>query len=222
MPDAVKKIILESEQGKFAKYGVIQNRKLRREVTTISRMTHKNIVRYYQAWVEGASGDTGSAIPEEEDDDDDQDNQVDSGNVLATDEGMNDDDEKDSSRGWWSDYPQDHDDIPTEMQSESSSTSSTSSSKASTVSWSDDGNPSSSLNGSTKAASENPSRYKRTDSSLSQLLQHENDQGFGVSQYLRFCSSGPRSASYAHKLDRFIESATLRLRFWRTNIQGLE
>ncbi|CAJ1930603.1 unnamed protein product [Cylindrotheca closterium] len=53
---AVKKIILESERGKFAKFGAVQNRKLRREVTTISRMTHKNIVRYYQAWQEGSSG----------------------------------------------------------------------------------------------------------------------------------------------------------------------
>lgn len=52
---AVKKIILESEKGKFAQAGAIQNRKLRREVTTISRMTHKNIVRYYQAWVEGGT-----------------------------------------------------------------------------------------------------------------------------------------------------------------------
>lgn len=50
---AVKKIILESERGSFAQAAAIQNRKLRREVTTISRMTHKNIVRYYQAWVEG-------------------------------------------------------------------------------------------------------------------------------------------------------------------------
>jgi eukaryotic translation initiation factor 2-alpha kinase 4 len=50
---AVKKIILESERGNFAKAAAIQNRKLRREVTTISRMTHKNIVRYYQAWGEG-------------------------------------------------------------------------------------------------------------------------------------------------------------------------
>ena len=33
---AVKKIILESEQGKYAKLGALQNRKLRREVTTIS------------------------------------------------------------------------------------------------------------------------------------------------------------------------------------------
>lgn len=50
---AIKKIMLQSERGRSAKYGSIQNRKLRREVTTISRMTHKNIVRYYQAWVEG-------------------------------------------------------------------------------------------------------------------------------------------------------------------------
>ena len=50
---AVKKIELESEVGKFASVAAIQNKKLRREVTTISRMLHKNIVRYYQAWVEG-------------------------------------------------------------------------------------------------------------------------------------------------------------------------
>ena len=51
---AIKKVLLESEKGKSAKYGQMQNKKLRREVTTISRMTHKNIVRYYQAWVEGS------------------------------------------------------------------------------------------------------------------------------------------------------------------------
>jgi hypothetical protein len=151
-------------------------------------MTHKNIVRYYQAWVEGASGNTGSAIPEEEDDDEEQDNQVDSGDVLATDNRNNDDDD-DLSRGWWSDSPQDQNDLPKEMQSESSSTSWTSSSNVRSVSWLDVGSPSSALNGSNKAESENPLRYKRTDSSLSQLLQHENDQGFGVSRYLRFGSS---------------------------------
>lgn len=50
---AIKRIILESEDSHWAK---VQNEKLRREVTTISRMTHKNIVRYYQAWVEGGRG----------------------------------------------------------------------------------------------------------------------------------------------------------------------
>jgi len=52
---AVKKIVLENESGSQVGLAAIQNRKLRREVTTISRMTHKNIVRYYQAWVEGGT-----------------------------------------------------------------------------------------------------------------------------------------------------------------------
>lgn len=46
---AIKKIFLEPEESKLA---MVQNEKLLREVVTISRMTHKNIVRYYQAWVE--------------------------------------------------------------------------------------------------------------------------------------------------------------------------
>jgi len=51
---AIKKILLEPETGKFAKHDAIKNnRKLKKEVTHISRMMHKNIVRYYQAWVEG-------------------------------------------------------------------------------------------------------------------------------------------------------------------------
>jgi translation initiation factor 2-alpha kinase 4 len=37
---AVKKNVLESEEGKFASVGAVQNRKLRREVTTISRLLH--------------------------------------------------------------------------------------------------------------------------------------------------------------------------------------
>ncbi|CAM9255688.1 unnamed protein product [Ascophyllum nodosum] len=48
------------------------NRKIRREVTTISTLIHKNIVRYYQAWLEGGGG--AMAIPaavEEENSSDD-------------------------------------------------------------------------------------------------------------------------------------------------------
>jgi translation initiation factor 2-alpha kinase 4 len=45
---AVKKVILQPESGKFEIAGKLENAKLKREVTTISRMTHKNIVRYYQ------------------------------------------------------------------------------------------------------------------------------------------------------------------------------
>ena len=42
---AVKKILLNPTNEPF-------NRKIRREVTTISRLLHKNIVRYYAAWME--------------------------------------------------------------------------------------------------------------------------------------------------------------------------
>jgi translation initiation factor 2-alpha kinase 4 len=47
---AIKKILLENGKDKVCE---MQNKKLRREVTTISSVMHKNIVRYYQAWVEG-------------------------------------------------------------------------------------------------------------------------------------------------------------------------
>eukprot|EP00578_Thalassiosira_sp_NH16_P006270 CAMPEP_0181120618 /NCGR_PEP_ID=MMETSP1071-20121207/24259_1 /TAXON_ID=35127 /ORGANISM="Thalassiosira sp., Strain NH16" /LENGTH=1767 /DNA_ID=CAMNT_0023205299 /DNA_START=89 /DNA_END=5389 /DNA_ORIENTATION=+ len=58
---AIKKVFLEAETDKEGgndkknKWAMIQNEKLRREVTTISMMSHKNIVRYYQAWVEQPS-----------------------------------------------------------------------------------------------------------------------------------------------------------------------
>ena len=45
---AVKKIFITSHLNDSAIIG----RKIRREVTTISRLLHKNIVRYYAAWVE--------------------------------------------------------------------------------------------------------------------------------------------------------------------------
>jgi len=59
---AVKKILLEREKGKHSSGAAERNQKLRREVTTISRMMHKNIVRYYQAWLEGAKNDNDEAI----------------------------------------------------------------------------------------------------------------------------------------------------------------
>lgn len=49
---AIKKVTLEAEIGPLAKVAAERNRKLFREVTTISRMVHPNIVRYYQAWLE--------------------------------------------------------------------------------------------------------------------------------------------------------------------------
>jgi hypothetical protein len=89
---AIKKIILEPEEGKYAKFGAIQNRKLRREVTTISRITHKNIVRYYQAWVEGGESTSQvDAMKREQKREADDDSESSSGD--------------DESKGWWASSP---------------------------------------------------------------------------------------------------------------------
>lgn len=87
---AIKKIILESESGRFANHAAIQNRKLRREVTTISRMTHKHIVRYYQAWVEGSK----PALQE------DQTKPIQPNKNESCDESSSG-----SSSGWWTNSP---------------------------------------------------------------------------------------------------------------------
>lgn len=134
---AIKKILLESELGKSAKQGETQNRKLRREVTTISRMTHKNIVRYYQAWVEGGA-DAASL-----------DDVVDNNYKLEGDredtaellkdalENVSEDDSDEVEQGWWSKPPnenhshsilQDKSDIPSKSESSSFDQSSNSSS----------------------------------------------------------------------------------------------
>jgi translation initiation factor 2-alpha kinase 4 len=89
---AVKKIMLESEEGKDSAYAAIQNRKLRREVTTISRITHKNIVRYYQAWVEGGEN------PEQTDE-----GKATESNKNELEKGSSS--ENDASRGWWTSSP---------------------------------------------------------------------------------------------------------------------
>jgi translation initiation factor 2-alpha kinase 4 len=93
--DAIKKIELESEEGKYASVAAIQNRKLRREVTTISRMLHKNIVRYYQAWVEGGE-DTDTPIVEGPDDDENV-------QVVQSEDAESSEDE--ASSGWWTNSP---------------------------------------------------------------------------------------------------------------------
>ena len=76
--------------------GAIQNRKLRREVTTISRMLHKNIVRYYQAWVEGGKMDT-QVEEAEADAEDTTDIQI----GPQEEESSGDD----SNPGWWTNSP---------------------------------------------------------------------------------------------------------------------
>ncbi len=51
---------------------VAENRKILREVTTVSRLYHRHIVRYYQAWLEGgraAAGGDGSDFTQSDEDD---------------------------------------------------------------------------------------------------------------------------------------------------------
>ncbi|KAL7532970.1 hypothetical protein ACHAXR_004963, partial [Thalassiosira sp. AJA248-18] len=100
---AIKKIMLEPEideddndgidekrRANKNKWATIQNEKLRREVTTISMMSHKNIVRYYQAWVENPTGDQSS------------DNGVGEGNEEDKVQTNSDNDESASSSSWCS------------------------------------------------------------------------------------------------------------------------
>jgi eukaryotic translation initiation factor 2-alpha kinase 4 len=50
---------------------VVENRKMLREVTTVSRLYHRHIVRYYQAWLEGGSGSGAASDDDEEDESND-------------------------------------------------------------------------------------------------------------------------------------------------------
>ena len=190
--DAIKKIILESELGKFAKAGAVQNRKLRREVTTISRMTHKNIVRYYQAWVEGGIDGTvqkPGVIEEEENEEEEVDpiNKVDAGEVLASEDDDDDgesysDDNDGTGGGWWANNsPKDHD-LPLQMKEATKSSSSNSGKNdlgddESSTSWSD----SEGLGQDQAGGGIGTGSYKRNSSALSNFPEDENDHIFGVS-----------------------------------------
>ena len=100
---AIKKVLLEREDGAMAKLGALQNQKLRREVTTISRMTHNNIVRYYQAWVEGDGTEDEPGV-----------RSIIDGNSPGFEpstapvrviEEESEEDESDDSQGWWTSFP---------------------------------------------------------------------------------------------------------------------
>jgi translation initiation factor 2-alpha kinase 4 len=98
---AIKKIELESETGKFASVAAIQNKKLRREVTTISRMLHKNIVRYYQAWVEGGEEIDAPSVGKDEGEEGKNFQRA-----QSNDDDESSEDEANDS-GWWTNSPTD-------------------------------------------------------------------------------------------------------------------
>ena len=196
--DAIKKILLEPERGKLAKYGANQNKKLRREVTTISRMTHKNIVRYYQAWVEGGPNDgtNDDTIREEEDDvhnNDDEPELIPSSEEqqkpdVDDDDDDDDDDDGDQGGSWWVNSPDDRGDLPihkmlNDNPSSSSSSGSDSGESSSSSSWSnegDGGGDSSDPFGTTNEL--DGTKNSKQSASMVDLLEHENDFGLQVWQ----------------------------------------
>ena len=99
---AVKKVILQSEQGKMQQIDKLENSKLRREVTTISRMTHRHIVRYYQAWVEGGDKDEGLVEGDDESEDELEEECI---SVLIDDHEAETSDEDESKKGFWGKRP---------------------------------------------------------------------------------------------------------------------
>jgi len=150
---AIKKILLESER---ATSGKVQNQKLRREVKTISRMTHKNIVRYYQAWVEGYTEDT--VTISEGDANDDASSDDDNSKKSKQDEDNSSSENNSNNMSWWDN---DNDEV-----------SSSSKSSSSTTSWSKEDS-----NNITSGASDalSPLDKKLHSGSMVDLLEHENE-----------------------------------------------
>ena len=103
---AIKKIILESEHGRHEEIGALQNKKLLREVTTISRMRHENIVRYYQAWVEGdgEQGNNNGILEDEIPKSGTIDNKA--LETIHDEQEEDDDDDSGSDQRWWANSPQ--------------------------------------------------------------------------------------------------------------------
>lgn len=159
---AIKKIILETEQGNRAEFAALQNRKLRREVTTISRMTHKNIVRYYQAWVEGGREETiKEAVALEEGDESSKQENVD---LATSDDG--------SSVGFWDTSPVEQSQQRDRVKKDSSDEDAESD-RYGQYSASDDVGID--LNNVTESSQDHRHLHS---GSLMDLLEHENGQGF--------------------------------------------
>jgi hypothetical protein len=145
---AIKKILLESERGKNAKYAKVMNKKIRREVTTISRMTHRNIVRYFQAWMEGGDVESdGTALNGEQGQDNgspdvDASIEDDTANLLKEnlEEDSDNADDKIPGQGFWTRAPEENDNDDDSAHSSSSwSEEEGSQSAIAAVGFSDDG-----------------------------------------------------------------------------------
>ncbi len=78
-------------------FNIISHMQLRREVTTISRMTHKNIVRYYQAWVEGEE------IKDESTCNETSQNKQENESCETVDKIISENTSSSQSNGWWRD-----------------------------------------------------------------------------------------------------------------------
>ena len=156
-------------------------------MTTISRMTHKNIVRYYQAWVEGADG----GIQDSDDIEELSQLHIDENTAAMDHDGVlenknddnDDDDDDDNDNGWWTNSPQQ--DLLMVLRSNQNKSDDQESDSSSNSSWSDEGDEPQKGNG----------HYNRKDSgqlgnfrdnlhseSMVNLLEHENDHGLQVSR----------------------------------------
>ena len=168
---AVKKIVLESEE-----VGAIQNRKLRREVTTISRMMHKNIVRYYQAWVEGGAMET-QVEEEQADVEGTTDMQI-----GSQQEGESSGD--DSSPGWWTNSPIE-DGLHPHVKSRGKGEQESSEGSSDSASWEEctEGESAGIADDETIDMSNSrgmPSRSDAHSASIDDLLSHEQDFQVGI------------------------------------------
>jgi hypothetical protein len=156
-------------------------------VTTISRMTHTNIVRYYQAWVEGA-GNENDAIEEEGIDQEGAVDELGDESNLLEDEGEDIEDESPAG-GLWTNSPNERD-LPPEMEKRpghSSCSDSSSDSSSSSSAWSEEVTPQEKIVGDLHLTLDNPVRDqpRRRDlhsESMENLLELEHEHGLQVSR----------------------------------------
>jgi serine/threonine protein kinase len=140
------------------KKGVELNRKLRREVTTLSRLLHVRVVRYFQAWVEDTAVDGDPAAVLERDEDDES----------SSDESGDEDESASPER-------QDSHDSTESSTTSSSSDGSSSTSDSSSGSTSSSGSSSSTSSSSSVSVRDRPRQARQTSANT---LSDETSEGF--------------------------------------------